>query len=106
MSDTRHGYLTTQLSVRLESSLLDHRLAHASYPFMTIITYCASQKKVASKPAASSQPPRPLHSEADPANVLDEPSGAQNNVGVRVHFVRLAAGAHNNFGSETIVVQS
>ena len=99
------GYLTTRLSVRLESSLLDHRLVHASAPFMTIITYCASQKKVTSKPAASSQPPKTTaYSEADPANVPDEtktkPSGAQNNLEVRVHFVRLAAGAHNNFGSE------
>ena len=39
-------------------------------------------------------------SEAGPANVPDEtkpePSSAQNNVEVRVRFVRLAAGAHNN----------
>ena len=40
--DTGHRYLTTQLSGRLESPLLDHRLLHASYPFMNIITYYAS----------------------------------------------------------------
>ena len=105
--DTGHGYLTTWLSGRLESPLLNHRLVYASCQFVNIITYCASQKKVA-KVATSSQPPKTTpHSEAGPANIPDEtkpkPFSAPNNVEVRVHFVRLAVGAHNNFFSEKLV---
>ena len=68
---------------------------------MDVNTYRASQKTAAPKPTVSSQLPRTnLPSETGPAHVPDEtkaePSGAQNNEEVRVHFVRLAAGAHNN----------
>ena len=68
---------------------------------MNIITYCALQKKAAPKPTASSQPPKATAlSKTAPANVLNEPkaepSGAQNKGEVRVRFVRLAAGTHNN----------
>ena len=94
--DTGHGYLTTRLSGRLEGPLLDERLVHASYPFMDTITYCASQKK---KPAKTTS-----HSKADSTNVQaetkPESSGAQNNVDVGVHFVRFAAGTHNNSCSQ------
>ena len=91
--DARHGYLTTRLSERF--TVVYHRLVHPHYPFMSIITYRASQKKAAPKPAVPSQPPKTTpHSEAGPINVPDEtkpePSGAQNNVEVRVHFLRLA----------------
>ena len=90
-------YLTTRLSGRLESPLLKHRLVHVSYPFVNIITYYTSQKKATTKPAALSKPPK-----TTPANVPDEttqnaePSDAQNNLEVRIYFVHLAAGAHNN----------
>jgi hypothetical protein len=106
--DIGHGYLTTRLSRRSESPPLDHRLVHASSPFMNIITYCTLQEKAAPKPAASQLPKTtgPPHSEAGPAKVPDEakaePSGAQNSVEVRVHFVRLAAGAHSNSCSEEL----
>jgi hypothetical protein len=100
-----HGYLTTRLSGRLEGPLLNDRLVHASYPFINIITYRVPQKKAALKPALTSQPPKTTqHSEAGPANVPDEtkaePSGTHNNVEVRVHVVRLAAGTHDNPCSE------
>ena len=67
---------------------------------MNTITYCSLQKKAAPKPTASSQPPKTTaRSEAGPAVVPDEtrpePSGGQNNVEVRFHFVRLATGAYN-----------
>jgi hypothetical protein len=76
------------------------RLVH-----MTNITYCASQKKPAQKPAASNQPPKTTaHSEAGPAKVPDEtkpePSGAPDNEEVRVRFLRLPAGTHNNYCSQ------
>ena len=105
--DAGHGYLTTWLSGRSESPLLDHRLVHVSYPFTNIITYCAPQKKVTPKPPVSCQPPETdLCSEAGPANVPDEmkaePSGVQNNVEARVHFVCLAAGTHSNYCSEKL----
>jgi hypothetical protein len=95
--DVGHGYLITRLSGRSESPLLNHRLVHASYLFVNIITHCASQKKATQKPPVSRQPPKTApHSEAGPANVPDEtkaePSDAQNNVEVRAHFVRLAPG--------------
>jgi hypothetical protein len=69
---------------------------------MNNTTYCASQKKPAHKPTASSQPPKTTaHSEAGLAKVPDEteaePSGVQDNVDVRVHFLRLTAGAHSNY---------
>ena len=72
---------------------------------MNIITHCSLQKKAAPKPTASSQPPKTTaHSEAGSANVPDEmkaePSGAQDNVEVRVHFLRLAAGILNNSYSQ------
>ena len=104
--DTRHGYLTTRLSGRLEGPQLDHRLVHdASYAFMDIIVaYRASSTP---KPAVSSQPPKTTPcSEAGPANVPNEmkadPAGVQNNEEVRIHFVRLAAGAHNNSCSKEL----
>jgi hypothetical protein len=104
--DTGHRYLTTRRSGRLESSLLDHRLVHVSYPFMNIFTYYALQKNTAAKPAASSQLPKTTpRTEAGPANVVPgetkaEPSGAQNNVQARVYFVRFAAGTHNTSYSQ------
>jgi hypothetical protein len=103
--DTGHGYQSTRVRGRLEIPLFDCRVVHACYPFMNIITYCASQKKAAPKPAASSQPPKTTpHSEADPTKVPDEtkaePSGAQSNVEVTVHFVCLVAGAHSDSRSE------
>jgi hypothetical protein len=69
---------------------------------MNNTTYCASQKKAPHKPTASSQPPKTnAHSEPGPAKVPDEteaePSGVQDNVDVRVHFLRLTAGAHCNY---------
>ena len=95
--DAGHGYLTTRLSGRLESPLLDHRLVHVSYPFMNIVTYCPSQKKVTPTVPVSCQPPKTApRSEAGSANIPDETkaeaSGAQNNVEVRVYFVPLAPG--------------
>ena len=87
--DTGHGYLTTWLSGRLEGPLSGDRFVHASYSFMNIITYRASQKKTAPKATASSQPPKTTPQKA-------EPSGAQNDVEVRVHSVCLVAGTHNN----------
>jgi hypothetical protein len=70
---------------------------------VTNTTYCASQKK----PAASNQPPKTTaHSEAGPAKVPDEtkpasePSGAPDNEEVRVRFLRLPAGTHNNYCSQ------
>ena len=103
--DAWHGYLTTRLSGRLESPLLDHRLVHVSYPFMNIVTYCPSQKKVTPKPPVSCQPPKTApRSEAGSANVPDETkaeaSGAQNNVEVRVYFARLAPGLSNSFSEK------
>ena len=103
--DTGHGYLTTGLSGRLEGPLSGDRFVLASYSFMNTITYRASQKKTAPKATASNQPPKPAsHSEAGPANVPDEtkagPSGAQNDVEVRVHSARLVAGTHNNSCSQ------
>ena len=105
--DRGYGCLTTRLSGRLESPLLDPRLVHASSPFMNITTYCAPQKKAAPRPAASSQPPKTTpHSEASPVDAPNEskaePSGAQNNVEVRVSFVHLATGAHSNSCSEEL----
>ena len=108
--DTRHRYLTTRLSGRLEGPQLDHRLVHASHAFMDIIiAYRALQKKSTPKPAVSSQPPKTTPcSEAGPANVPDETkaepaqAGAQINEKVRVHFVRLAAGVHNNYYSKEL----
>ena len=57
--------------------------------------------------AESSQLPKTTpHSEAGLVNTPDETktehSGAQNNVEVRVHFVRLAAGTHSNSCSEEL----
>ena len=96
--DTAHGYLTTLLSGRLEGPLSDHRLVHASYPFMNIITYRVSQKKKTKSPKTAP------HSEAGGSNVPDEtkaePSGAKSNVEVRINCLRLAAGTHNNSSSQ------
>ena len=103
--DTGHGYLTTRLSGRSESPLLNHRLVHASYAIMDVNTYRASQKKAVPKPTVSNQLPKTnMPPEAGPAHVPDETkaesSGAKNNEEVRVHFVRLAA--HNSSCSEEL----
>ena len=72
---------------------------------MNTITYRVSQKKKkAQKPAASSQPPKPTpQSEAGPVSVPDETkaeaSGVQNDVEVRVRFVRSEAEPHDNLCS-------
>ena len=88
--DTRHEYLTTRLSGRF--TVVDQGLVHASYPLDNTIAYHASQKK---------KPPKATRrSEAGPSNVQAEakaePSGAQTNVEVRVHFLHFPARVDKN----------
>ena len=104
-TDTEHEFLTAWLSGRLEGPLLENRHVHVSYLFTNIIAYCASQKKAALKPTASSRPPKTTpHSGVGPADVPDETktehSGAQNNGEVRFDFVRFAAGIHTKSRSQ------
>ena len=94
--DTGYGYLTARLSGQF--TVVDQRPVHAVYPIMNIITYRAPQEK---------KPPKTTpHSGAGSSNVPDatkaEPSGARNNVEVRVHFARSAAGTDNNSCSQKL----
>ena len=63
------------------------------HPFMNTMTYCSSQEKATKKPPPSGdQHKGSSQSEADVANAPDdakperEPSGAQHDVEVRLHF--------------------
>ena len=103
--DTGNEYLTALPSGRF--IVVDQRLVHASYPFMIVIPYHASQEKAAPKPVASSQPPKTTaQPEAGPSDVANETkaetSGAQHNEEARVHFMRFAARAHNIYYSEKL----
>ena len=102
--DTGDGCLTARLSGRF--TVVCHRLVHASYPFMIVIPYHASQKKAAPKPVASSQPPKttaqPEAGSSDVANETTAESGAQHNEEARVHFMRFATRAHNIYYSEKL----
>ena len=99
---TGHGNLTSRLSGRLRSPLLDHRLVHASIHCHDLFIDITQKKKVVPKPPASSEPPKTTpRSEGGPANTLDntkhEPSRAEHGVEVMAYCMCSKAEAHVNF---------
>lgn len=97
----------TQRTVTKSTRTVRPQVRSCGIPFTNVTTYQynPSQKKAALKPTASSEPPKaPPRTEASPASPTDktkpEPSGAQHDDKVRVHFGRSEAEAHVDYCSK------